>query len=223
MSGIRASMVAILLLACGAAAGMAQQQRAESEEEKNARLARQGAGLSAGIWQVQDVDREGVDASKWPLLEGYFQRGLDRHLAIESSVSVWRREETETSSSGLGGTTTTTRTSYIIPLLTGIKFYPATTAGDPVEPYIGAALGFALGVEDSEGGGGGVLAGGGGTAVETGFGARGSAGVEFRLTSALGAGASIGYQWLKFGNRVGPIDTYKGLRATAGLTYRFQY
>ncbi|HUG98106.1 MAG TPA: hypothetical protein VMQ83_02920, partial [Gammaproteobacteria bacterium] len=139
------------------------------------------------------------------------------------SAGVWRRQETETSSGGLGGATTSTRTSYIVPLLTGIKFYPFTTAESALEPFIGAAIGLALGVEDAEGGGGGLLGSGSGTTVETGFGARGAAGIELRLSSAFGATASAGYQWLKFGNPVGVTDTYHGMRVVAGLTYRFQY
>jgi hypothetical protein len=43
------------------------------------------------------------------------------------------------------------------------------------------------------------------------------AGFWFRI------GGSGGYQWLRFGSAIGPTETYRGLRGTAGLTYRFQY
>jgi hypothetical protein len=32
-----------------------------------------------------------------------------------------------------------------------------------------------------------------------------------------------GYQWLRFGSAMGGLETYRGVRATAGLTYRFRY
>jgi outer membrane protein W len=219
MSFKRVSCVALILL-LGSAAGSAQ-QRPESEQEVNARLARQGAGLFAGIWNVQETERTGVVSSTWPLLEGYFQRGMDLHLAIESSVGLWRQEETETHS-GLGGQTTTRRTTYIVPLLSGLRFYPMQPAAG-VQPHVGAAVGLALGIEDAQGADGGLLGGGGGTRMETGFGFRGGAGVEVSLSRAFGAGVNAGYQWLRFGSAVGGLDTYRGVRATAGLTYRFQY
>jgi outer membrane protein W len=220
MKAIRATF---LVIALGAAAGsVSAQQRAESPQEAAARLARQGAGLQFGVWSVQGVARPGIDASTWPFIDGYFQRGLDRHLAVESTAGLWRREETETRSGGLGGTTTTTRTTYVVPLLTGLRFYP-TAPGTRIEPFVSGAIGFALGIEDNQGAAGALLGGGGGTRVETGFGFRGSGGVELSLGRAFGASAAAGYQWLRFGNPVGATDGYRGVRATVGLVYRFQY
>jgi hypothetical protein len=210
--------LSMLLAAAMPASG---QQRQESPQEVEARLARQGAGLLFGIWNVEGVDRAGVDASTWPFFDGYFQRGMDRHLAIESTAGLWRREETETRT-GLGGEATTRRTTYIVPLLTGLKFYP-TSPGSRLEPFMSGAVGFALGIEDTDGAAGGLLGGGGGTRVETGFGFRAAGGLELALSPAFGVAAGAGYQWLRFGADVGATDTYRGVRATAGLTYRFQY
>lgn len=197
-------------------------QRAESEPELNARLARQAGGLVAGFWDVRGVERAGVTASAWPLIEGFFQRGMDRHLALESTVGLFRREETEVTSGGLGGERETRRTAYVVPLLTGLRFYP-TQPGSTVEPWVGGAVGLGLGIEETAGTGGTLLGGSGGTRVETGFGFRGTAGVEVALSRAFRVGAGGGYQWMRFGAPVGATDTYRGLRATAGLTYRFQY
>jgi hypothetical protein len=219
MHGLNWSAAAAVLLLAGVVPGSAQ-ARPESEVEVAARLARQSAGLAVGVWRVQDLARTGVTASAWPLIEGHFQRGLDRHLAVESSVGLWRRQETETAS-GLGGTTTNTRTTYIVPLLTGLRFYP-TPPGTRLEPVIGAAVGFALGIEDGAATGG-LLGGSSGTRMETGLGVRGAGGVEYALGGAFGVSAGAGYQWFRFGSAVGPTDTYGGVRVTAGLTYRFQY
>jgi opacity protein-like surface antigen len=216
-----ATRLAMLLLATVTALPVSAQQRPESPQEVEARLARQGAGLLFGTWNVQGVERSGVQASTWPFVDGYFQRGMDRHLAIESTAGLWRRQETETRS-GLGGQTTTERTTYIVPLLTGLKFYP-TAPGSRLEPFVSGAVGFALGIEDNQGGGGGILGGGSGTRVDTGFGFRGAGGVEFALSPAFGLAAGAGYQWIRFGSPVGATDTYRGIRATGGLTYRFQY
>jgi hypothetical protein len=220
MTGLRGYGAALLLVLATAAAAEAQ-QRPESPQEVEARLARQGAGLQFGVWRVEGVDRGGVDASTWPFIDGHFQRGLDRHLAIESTAGLWRREELETRS-GIGGATTTRRTTYVVPLLTGLRFYP-TAPGTRVEPFLSGAVGFALGIEDGQGASGGILGGSGGTRVETGFGFRGATGVEFALSPAFGLSAGAGYQWIRFGSRVGPVETYRGVRVTGGLTYRFQY
>jgi hypothetical protein len=211
----------LFLLLAAAATHASAQQRPESPQEVEARLARQGAGLMFGVWNVQGVDREGVAASTWPFIDGYFQRGLDRHLAIESTAGLWRREETETRG-GLTGQTTTRRTTYVVPLLTGLRFYP-TEPGTRIEPFVSGAIGFALGIEDNEGAGGGLLGGGGGTRVETGFGFRAAGGVELALSRAFGVAGGAGYQWIRFGSPVGAVDTYRGIRVTGGLTYRFQY
>jgi hypothetical protein len=211
---------ALMLLASG---GVAAQQRAESELERNARLARQSGGIVAGAWLLEGVaTAANVNASAWPYMEGYYRRGLDRHLAVESSIGLLRREETERSTGAIGGETTTRRTSYVVPLLTGLRFYP-TSPGARIEPFIAAAIGLGLGIQEQEGAAGGLLGGGGGTTMETGFGFNGTAGLEVALTPAFGVTGGAGYQWTRFGTAVGPVDTYRGVRVTGGLVYRFQF
>lgn len=198
----------------------------ESDEERAARLARSGAGIRAGVWGVADL-REAEDAtpSTWPYFEAYFQRGMDLHLVIESSIGLYRRqEEFEGTSGPLGTTPPSTTTSYILPLLTSVKFYPVTRPGSPLEPHIGAGIGFALAIEDQEGGGGSLLGQRSpGTAMVTGFGAKGAGGLDVRLGGAFGASLGAMYQWLRFSDPVGGIETYAGPAFTAGLTYRFRF
>jgi opacity protein-like surface antigen len=220
MMGARYVAVLLVLLASGTVEG---QQREESEIERDARLARQSGGLVAGVWLLDIPDPAGaVSVSTSPYVEGYYRRGLDRHLAVESSVGVLRREETERRASTIGGETTNRRTSWIVPLMTGLRFYP-TDPGARLEPYVGAGIGLALGIQEQSGDAGGLLGGSGGTSMETGFGFNGTAGVELALSRVFRLTGGAGYQWVRFGNDVGAAGTYRGLRATGGFVYRFQY
>jgi hypothetical protein len=211
-------MGVLAILALTVVQPVVAQQKQESEEEKNARLARQGAGLRAGVWQVKELATGDESA---PFVEGYFQRGLDLHLVMESSAGVWRNQQTLRRTGTLGGTTEEEISTYIVPLLTSIKFLP-TKPGAAVEPFIIAGIGFALGIGESAGTGG-LLASGGGTQMMTGFGAKGGAGVELKLGNAFGATVSGRYQWIKLQENLGSDDTYRGLGFEAGLRYRFQY
>jgi outer membrane protein W len=217
-------MMATLLLAVALAwAPVSAQQTPESDEERAARLARSGAGIRAGAWRVADLrEAQNSTASTWPYFEGYFQRGMDLHLAIESSIGLYRRQEEFEGTDGPLGTAESTTTSYIIPLLTSVKFYPVTRPEAAVGPHIGAGIGVAIAIEDQQGSGG-LLQRSPGTAMITGFGAKGGGGLDVRLGSAFGASLGATYQWLRFGSDVGGIATYAGPAFTAGLTYRFRF
>jgi hypothetical protein len=219
-------MMATLLAAVALTGAPATAQGTpESDEERAARLARSGAGIRIGMWNVADL-REPADgsASTWPYFEAYFQRGMDLHLVIESGIGLYRRQEEYPGTGGIFGTAPGKTTSYILPLLTSVKFYPVTRPEAPIEPHIGAGIGFAIAIEDQEGGGEGLIGGRSpGTAMVTGFGARGAGGVDVRLGGAFGASLGAMYQWLRFTDRVGGIETYAGPVFTAGLTYRFRF
>jgi hypothetical protein len=197
----------------------------ESDLERDARLARSGAGLRTGAWQLSELrDADNATTSTWPYIEGYFQRGMDMHLVIESSIGLYRRQEEFAGTDGPLGTPASTTTSYILPLLTSLRFYPFTRPGAPLEPHALAGIGFSLAIEDQEGGAGGLLGQRSpGTAMVTGFGAKGGAGLDLRLTDAFGASALATYQWLRFADPVGGIETYAGPVFTAGLTYHFRF
>ena len=179
----------------------------ETEIEKQARRARRGGGIRAGFWN-SDVAPE--TSSRSVQLEGYFQRGLDRSLALESSVSVWRA--IATSPQGVE-----TR-AYVIPLLTSLKFFPITEPGDAVEPFVLAGIGFALGLEDQDA----TSIGGSGTSVVTGFAFRGAAGLELSMTRGFGLSISGKYQWVRFGEPIINTETFSGLGLEGGVIYRFQ-
>jgi opacity protein-like surface antigen len=214
-----------VLLVCAGPAPLAGQAAGDLDPERAAQLARSAAGIRVGPWLVSGLrETEGASSSTWPLLEGYFQRGIDMHIVIESAVGVWRRrEQVETTGGPLGGSDTQTVTSWVVPLLTAVKFYPATRPGDGVEPYALVGVGFALGVEDRQGSGGGLFGGGSGTSMLTGFGAKAGAGADVRLSQAFGLSAGVLYQWLRFGDALAGNDTYAGPGFTGGVTYRFRY
>lgn len=195
--------------------------------EKRARLARRGGGVRVGTWDVRGLNAtSGAVVSKTPAFEGYVRRGLDLHLAIEHSVGVWRRTQsvTQTTSDPLGGTTQSTSTleTYVIPQFTSITFFPVTRPEQRFEPYVKAGAGFALGVDDRAGDGGGLFSGGG-TSLVPGYGLSGGAGIELRLSNALGLTAAGRYQWVRFFQELSNERTYEGFGAEVGVTYRFQF
>lgn len=163
----------------------------------------------------------GTTSSSIPDFEAYWQKGLDRHLAIETGVGLWHR----TQSSGSGASAETVGT-FIVPLLTTIKLYPFTGPEQAFEPFVSAGAGFAVGLEKDNTVSGGLLGGGGGSSglnLIAGIGLRGGAGVEYRFSRAFGVSATVDYQWVPFAQDVGGQSNYKGFGLSGGLTYRFQY
>jgi hypothetical protein len=206
-------LISILaLLLTGAALPLQGQDADESEAQRAARLARRGAGIRAGTW---DVDVAFVEkAARSPQYESYYQRGFDQHLALEHSLSVWR---VKTSPEGFPQVETRT---YIAPLLTSLKVYPVTSPGDMLEPYLLGGIGFAFGVEDESEN----AIGGGGTTVVTGVAIRGAVGVEMTLGGPLGIAAAGKYQWVYFGEElINTKNVFSGVGVEGAVTYRFQF
>jgi opacity protein-like surface antigen len=199
-------------------------QTPATDAEQRARMQRQGAGLRVGWWDVRGLEeRPGVSYGTTPFFEGYFQRGLDLHLAIESSIGVWRRQQRETTTGPLGQAAHNEINSYIVPLFTAIRFFPVTRPGAALEPYVNAGVGFAIGIDDRQTSGSGLLGGTGGTAMLTGFGFKAGTGVEVRMTPALALDVTGRYHWIRFGGELGRERTYAGPGLDVGLSYRFQY
>lgn len=212
VAAVPAALAILFLLFTAAAAA-----EGESDPEKRAKLMRKGAGASAGHWALQDArELAGAKNGQSPSFEGFFQKGLDLHLAVENSVGFWRRTQR---------TGDETVKSYVIPNVTSIKFYPFTRPEDPLEPFLRAGVGVALGIDSVKGDPGLLgLGGGGGTSMMIGFGFHAGAGLDWRFgSSPFGASAAARYQWFRFEQDLGGADTYKGMGLQAGLTYRFQY
>jgi hypothetical protein len=191
--------------------------------EKRARLARRGGGVRVSTWDVRGLSTtSGADVSELPAFEGYMRRGLDMHLAIEHSVAIWRRSQRVTETTGpLGGTTTSTLDTYVVPQFTSIAFFPISRPEHRLEPYVKAGAGFALGVEDRSGDG--SLFGASGASLVPGYGFSSSTGIEARFSSALGVNIAGRYQWVRFFQELSSRRTYEGFGIEAGVTYRFQF
>src|SRR5688572_1595124 len=78
---------------------------------------RRGAGIRGGGWDV-DVSAA-TNPSQSPYFEGYFQRGVDDHLALENSIGVWRMTTSEPGPI-VGSPDVETKT-WVVPLLTSLK------------------------------------------------------------------------------------------------------
>ena len=215
------ALASILILSLSVSA-LAHAQ--EDDPERAATLKRRGAGLRVGAWWVQDLPQvSDAEYSQWPSFEGYFQKGLDLHLTIETTLGLWRRSQ-EIEESGLGGGEQRVQ-SFVIPAFTALKMYPFTRPADRLEPYLTAGVGLALGVDDRETSGSDLLGlgVGSGTALLTGFGFKLGAGFDWNFGSAFGLSANGRYQWIRFSEELGGKRTYRGLGAEAGITYRFQF
>ena len=218
---MRPLFIALLGLACCfGGAPLAAQEPDTLELAAELQRQRQRAGFRVGLWDVDSRSGEGVSESTWPLLEGFFQRGLGVRFAVESSVGAWRRERM-IREAGVGSPVRERATVYVVPLLTALKWYPFTTPDAGFHPFVLGGAGFALGIEEHAGEGT-LLGGAEGTNVFTGFGLKAATGAELRLTPAVGAAAALRWQWIRFGDPIGGERTYAGPAVDLGLTYRFQ-
>jgi opacity protein-like surface antigen len=188
-----------------------------SELEQSVKSARRSGGIRVGQWHMSGQQfPAGVSASSTPAFEGYVRTGLDLHVVLENSVGVWRQRQAAAGGGGLLGGGASSTDNYIIPQFTSVVFYPFTKPNDRLEPYLRGGLGFALGVQDPQGGSGGI-------SLTPGFGATGGLGVEWRATNALGLAISGRYQWVRFFQDFAGLQTYQGPAVEAGVTYRFQF
>ena len=205
-------------------ARVAAQERRDTTDQVEQRVKREraGAGLRVGTWQVSNLDTpSGVASSTLPAFEGYWQKGLDRHLVLETSAGLWHRQL----SSGSGASAESDG-SFVVPLFTSLKLFPFTGPEDAFEPLISAGVGFVLGLDKQNTVSGGLLGGGGGSTalnIVAGVGAKGLGGFEYRFSRAFGVTALVGYQYVVFGQDVGGQSSYKGMVLFTGLTYRFQF
>src|SRR5258708_5402950 len=125
---LRRVLFALALLLAPAALIAQKPQLTDSAtlRESAVKRQRQGAGLRVGSWQTTGLTEvSGASYSTLPALEGYWQKGLDQHVAIETSGGFWGRTQRDA-----GGRVS----SFAVPMLTSIKLYPATTVAHQMEP-----------------------------------------------------------------------------------------
>jgi len=222
----RALMLSLGLAAAAVTRGIGQEhigtdaaiKDTTDAHERAVQRARKGAGLRLGVWQDPAPSPSGVQVSSTPAFEGYWQRGLDRHLVLETGIGVWERSTRDASTGDNIGT-------YVVPMTTSLKIFPFTGPESHLEPYVSAGAGFTLGIDDRSTSGGGILgaAGSSGTFMTLGFTGRGGAGLELHLSRAFGVQVGGGYQYTKMFEDIGGQRTFKGPQVGGGLTYRFQF
>lgn len=218
-----APLLVFAIVTFAATATLDAQDTTRSSLEQKASMARRGAGASVGLWSlVDDPAAAGAKSSDSPIAEGYFRKGIDKHLALETTAGVWRRVVETPPSGGLGGSSGGRTTAILIPQFTSLKLYPFTEPEDAFEPFVSGGVGFTLGYQ-SESGSGGVLGGGGANGLTVGVGANAAAGVEWRFSTAFGLAVGAHYTYVQFFDALAGEKLYRGTGAKAGLTYRFQY
>ena len=126
--------------------------QADTLAEQRVKAMRRGAGLRVGMWDVRGLaEVSGARVSETPLFEGYFQKGLDLHLALENTISVYRREQRLMRPGGIGGGTVEEKVAaYVVPQFTSLKLYPFTRPEQRFEPFIAGGAGLAIGIDDRE-------------------------------------------------------------------------
>jgi opacity protein-like surface antigen len=179
-----------------------------------------------GSWQVVGLDQPGAPSSTQSLAaEGWYQKGFDLHIALESTIGFWQRTQSATEAGSIGGTSTQTKTqTYLVPTMTALKLYPATRPGSPLEPYLSGGVGVVLGIDRQDvSTTDPVVVPGSNTTVQTGLGIQTGAGVEWNSGTAFGLTVGGRYQWASFAEAVGGQALYRGPAYFGGVTYRFQY
>jgi hypothetical protein len=211
LTAVAAALVA-LPAADLAAQGAPAAQTPESEAETRARLARRGAGLTVGSWDLRGLEPpSGVEVSTMPLISGWMRRGLDARLSLENGIGVWRRVQTVPPSGGLGGSSGEEVQSWVIAQTTAIRLFPFTDAGARFEPFVLGAAGFTLGIDDR------------GVSMVPGVSLQGGAGAEWHFAESFGLTAGARFQWTRFFQDFGGERTYQGPVYEVGLSYKFRY
>lgn len=182
--------------------------------------ARNGGGLKISSWQPDEPAGQSHQGSL--AFQGYFEKGLDLHLAWENTLGYWNRKSTWTESPPLGADITHEVQTHLVPTLTALRLYPFTTPADRVEPYLSAGAGVVLGFQQEKLSGG-VVSSGPAASMHTGLGVRAGAGVDLHASSAFGLSFGGHFGSASFGEDMPGQKLFQGWGADLGLTYRFQY
>jgi opacity protein-like surface antigen len=215
--------IAIILLSVVCSNSLAA---ANDDPSVQAKRARGGGGLRVGTWQVVGLDEPGAPSSTESVAaEGWYQKGFDLHIALESTMGFWQRTQTVTEVGSVAGTGTERKIqSYLVPTMSTLKLYPATRPSSPLEPYLAAGVGIVLGIDHQDvSTTDPIVAPGTTNTFHTGLGIQTGAGLEWNSPSAFGLTVGGRYQWASFAEDVGGKALYRGPAYFGGVTYRFQY
>jgi len=210
-------LCALLALVVGVsaarAAGSTDDVASQSERARN------GAGLQISSWQPDKP--AGFRNDQTIAFHGYFQKGLDEHLAWENTLGYWRQTTSWTETQFLGGTTTHELQTHLVPALTALRLYPLTTSATRFEPYVSAGVGPVLGFQQEKSSG--SLTSANANSMHTGLGTRAGVGVDIRTSEAFGLTVGGHFESASFSEDMAGERLYRGWGADVGLVYRFQY
>ena len=194
-------------------------------EKNNLMEGRSAFELQLGAW----VDQSGaesrvlVSGAKVETSMGGFAGGLSYAYWLEENLAIQIGftalvADLETSIQSIGRVSTTTAT--VTPILMGVRYYwPRSSFGAKVRPFVGAAVGTAFGSEsntrvDSE-----VIVE---SNTEVAFAGQAALGIDFLLGRHFGLGVRTGYNLLTdFSDPIGGTKNYSGGLFTFGVSYHF--
>lgn len=211
------SRFCVLMLSLSLCAGVAHAADAADPVAAGTQRQRNGGGLQISTWQPEE--QAGVENSSMVAFQGWFEKGLDLHLAWQNTIGYWHRTTTWSQTDFLGTTTHELQT-HLVPTITALRLYPFTTPADRVEPFLFGGAGVVLGFEQEKANG---IVANSGVGMHTGLGLRAGVGVDLRATEAFGVTIGGHFESASFGQEKSGERLYKGFGFDAGLNYRFQY
>ena len=184
-----------------------------------AQHSRDGAGLQISSWQPDEPT--GFGNTHTASFHGYFTKGLDQHLAWENTLGYWGRTSKWSETQPIIGTTNHELQTHLVPTITALRLYPATTSANRVEPYVTAGIGPVLGVQIQKASG--ALTADQTTSMQVGLGVRAGAGVDLWATQVFGITAGGHFESASFGQDMVNDRLYQAWGVDFGFSYRFQY
>jgi opacity protein-like surface antigen len=210
---------AALLFALAVAAAPALAAVPTDAIEAGAQRARNGAGLQISSWQPDEP--AGFGNTNTFAFHGFFTKGIDQHLAWENTLGYWGRTSKWSESQPIIGTTNHELQTHLVPMITALRLYPATTSGNPVEPYITAGVGPVLGVQLQKASG--AITADQATTTQVGLGVRVGVGADLWATQVFGITAGAHFESASFGQDMASERLYQAWGGDFGFSYRFQY
>jgi len=181
-------------------------------------------GLRLGMWsQTTDIRTEvGIGTVSTSVGGDGFMGGLaytnwlQESLALEIRIGAMAAE-VKTVENWL---TVSTKTTAVGELLFGVKYYfPRSTYGNSVRPFVGASAATFIGKQEETTVGLYVVTE---SRTESAFGGQFAAGIDFVLSRHFMMGASVGYNLMSdFDEPIGGSKNYGGPEFTMGIGYLF--
>ena len=214
MKAILIALVVVATLCCSATA-----------EQENRLEGRSAFELQVGAWvdQSGSESRVLVSGARVETKMGGFAGGLSYAYWLQENLAVQFGftalvADLETSVQSIGRVSTTTAT--VTPVLMGVRYYwPRSSYGTKVRPFVGAAVGTAFGSESNTRVDNEVIVE---SNTEIAFAGQTTLGIDFLLGRHFGLGVRTGYTLMTdFSDPIGGSKNYSGGLFTFGVSYHF--